>query len=296
MNNLFIVGVGRSGTSLLQSMMDSHSQVTFLPETQFVRSFLRNSDSKTLQSKEEIQKIIRQGTIGERIPEAKLDMIFASMEEKTSFKTFYNCLLGMNEDVAKLEYYGDKDPRLLDYIEVIAKNFPSARILHIYRDPRDIVLSKTKADWSKSRSFWVHAMIGQAQISNGRKKGKQYFGDNFIELKYEELIDHPEEILKMICNKLGLEFEKQMLDYQRSSKRLVSTDELQWKKETLKPLMRNNVEKWRNGFSGIKIWVIENLTPEWFDQLNYKRSNTGLSSWMFRPLVALLNTLYTFRL
>ena len=296
MNNLFIVGVGRSGTSLLQSMMDSHSRISFLPETQFVRTYLRNSEGGSLIDKGEIERVISQGKIAERIPDSRIEASLEKLDERSTFKTFYEQLLKANGESAELSYYGDKDPRLLDYIETIARNFPKARVLHIYRDPRDIVLSKIKADWSKSRSYWMHAIIGQAQITNGRKKGKEYFGDNFIELQYEELINYPERTLKQICEKLEIEFEDQMLEYQNSSKRLVSTNELQWKKETFKPLIKENVEKWRRELSGFKIWVIENLSPTWFGSLNYKRSEMGLLSWAFRPVTFFLSLLYRSRL
>ena len=37
---IFIVGVGRSGTSLLQAMLNAHSKITFTPETHFIKSYL----------------------------------------------------------------------------------------------------------------------------------------------------------------------------------------------------------------------------------------------------------------
>ena len=39
-NYVFILGIGRSGTSLLQSMLDSHSKIKFLKENQFLRKVL----------------------------------------------------------------------------------------------------------------------------------------------------------------------------------------------------------------------------------------------------------------
>ena len=40
---IFIVGVGRSGTSLLHSILNAHSEVTFIPEINFIRRFLSSS-------------------------------------------------------------------------------------------------------------------------------------------------------------------------------------------------------------------------------------------------------------
>ena len=40
MRNLLIVGVGRSGTSLLQSMLAAHSGIVMMPETSFIRRYL----------------------------------------------------------------------------------------------------------------------------------------------------------------------------------------------------------------------------------------------------------------
>ena len=40
---IFIIGVGRSGTSLLQSMLNSHSKIAFTPETHFIRSYMSSN-------------------------------------------------------------------------------------------------------------------------------------------------------------------------------------------------------------------------------------------------------------
>ena len=54
MEKIFIVGVGRSGTSLLQSMLNTHSKMSFIPETHFLRKYVFKSsvvvDEKNIDS------------------------------------------------------------------------------------------------------------------------------------------------------------------------------------------------------------------------------------------------------
>src|SRR5690606_3287517 len=81
---------------------------------------------------------------------------------------------------------GDKDPRNLDFIKSINESFPDARIIHIIRDPRDVVLSRTKADWSKSWPFFMHPAMYNTQIVRGRSLAKELLNERYFELFYED--------------------------------------------------------------------------------------------------------------
>ena len=58
------------------------------------------------------------------------------------------------------EIIGDKDPKIIENIEVLNYFFPNSKIIHIIRDPRDVVLSRTKAKWSKN----IHILCIQSYI------------------------------------------------------------------------------------------------------------------------------------
>ena len=221
---VFIVGVGRSGTSLLQSMLHAHPKVCFVPEFNFIRRFLatdelqkswahyRDSVATRLVSDELIARL---GLGEERIRD-----ILNTLGKQFSASDLYLQLL-KNAAVASkghVMWIGDKDPRSVEYLPVLHHFFPEARVLHIIRDPRDVLSSKKKAGWSKDHSPLRHIFANRVQLKMGRRQGPQLFGPAYLEFAYEELIGDPAAVLDRICRLLGIEFNTSMLDFPKNSR------------------------------------------------------------------------------
>lgn len=271
---IFIVGVGRSGTSLLQSMLNAHSTITCLPETQFFRQYVVSSkQSKKLaqQDQASLKTIIQKDKRFSRL-QIPVEELFENAKHKNTFFDVYQEILKIYLNKHQAKFVVDKDPKNLEELTTIENYFPDAIILHIYRDPRDVVLSKTKAKWSSNRPYWLHALIGEMQLSNGRGMGEKMFNNNFIEIKYENLISDPQAQLEIVCDALELDFEESMLNFETAAKVLVASSEMQWKKETLGPLLSNNMEKWKKGFSTSRISAIELCSPHAFTNFDYQPS------------------------
>lgn len=268
---IFIIGVGRSGTSLLQSMLNAHKNICFLPETQYLRKYAFNRSQRAK---------IENGTAASFIELLKKDSRFNRLEispqeivssnEMVSVVRVYTNLISLYLDRKGKQLPGDKDPRNLDYIEKIKVLFPGARIIHIIRDPRDVVLSRTKAGWSKHWPFVFHSFIYNAQLVRGRKCSLRLFSKTYIEIFYEDLINDAGKELKEVCAFFGLDYDPSMLAYQQSARELVSESEMQWKKETLGPLLSNNKEKWKTAFSNYQITMIERICAPALKDLPYE--------------------------
>ena len=251
---IFVCGVGRSGTSLVQSMIGSHPEIVFPPETAFIRRYIatgllnkifRNggldavnnrlsSDSRVSRLQMEINKVL---------------LPFLNKEQEFTDIAFYNLLLYQYAESIGRKKVGDKDPRLVEYLPLINRHWPNAYIIHMIRDPRDVLVSKKKAEWSKGRHWIAHVFANRVQIRMGRKEGRRLFGERYKEVIYEELISDPNNVLKEICEWLGISFEQEMLRFSTTSKQLVQEFEMPWKKETLGPLLSGNSDKWKKGLS-----------------------------------------------
>lgn len=272
-NIIFIVGVGRSGTSLLQSILNAHAEIAFLPETQFFRNYVASKQAVTADLT--TFKTILKADISFQRARIDTDDLLVDFSQDT-FTTIeaYKSLLTKYLSRKNKTIVGDKDPRNIDYLPILHQHFPEAKIIHIYRDPRDVVLSKTKAAWSAHRPFWLHAIIGQHQLNRGRKIGKMLYGERFFfEIKYENLIRQPEQTIQGLCVYLNVEYQSQMMDFARSSKELVDEKEMSWKKETFKPIQKNNSGKWKDKFTPKQIQYIEAVSNEAFNHLEYEKVN-----------------------
>ena len=282
---VFIVGVGRSGTSLLMTLLNGHSKIAFTPETHFFRLYIANEETRKEIEKEGVdyfKSILETDKYFSRL-NISMEAAFEPYDNGNqvfNLIDFYKRLLQLYLERKNKNFIGDKDPRYLDFLAEIKQEFPNAKVIQIYRDPRDVILSKTKAEWSAHRPYWVNAIISQVQLRRGRKMALQLFGKNYYELSYESLLSQPENTLTKLLSFVGVEFEPEILDLNKSAKELVDESEMQWKDNTLKPLIgQKNIEKWRKKLSPEQIRCTEIICKDWFSYLGYEHSKVKIG-WL----------------
>lgn len=241
---LTIVGVGRSGTSLLMSMLNAHPEVMFPPEFHFINQHLARRPQATLS---EAATRLRSDARFARLDMTVDDAIrpFTNQQLPFSMPALYREILFQYGRRGNGRVIGDKAPKYVEYLPVIHLIFPNAKIIHLIRDPRDVYLSRKKAAWSANRPDLLQLLAYRAQYDLGRRLGPQLFGEYYLEVQYEQLLTQPVKTLRLICDKLQIPFIQQMLDFSDSARQLVAKDELSWKQETIGPLLTNNMNKWQ---------------------------------------------------
>jgi hypothetical protein len=299
---IFVLGVGRSGTSLLQSMLCSHPYISFPPETHFFRKYVA---SKRYRSKleedgpEAFIELLAHDSDYSRISIDPDDLMLGYVGGEKIFllKNVYIDMLSMYATNHGKVVIGDKDPRNLDYLEEIKLHYPDALILHIIRDPRDVILSRTKANWSKSMPFILHPLICQAQLKCNQPLGGKLFSSNYIEVHYEDLITRPPEVLNEVCQKIGINYDSAMLTFSESAKTLVSKSEMQWKSETLGPILGNNLGKWKKSLSATRIFLSESICLyafETYPNLYHRSKIRNSYKWkIFRFSLKIISIVFT---
>lgn len=274
----FIVGVGRSGTSLLQSILTSHSMIAIPPETGFVR--------ENILSKEKKESTDLEGYLNNNPKLKRIEKIFHGKKQK-AYQTdidFYRYFLKKYLSSQKKFIIGDKDPRLIEFIAATIKLFPDSKFIHLIRDPRDVLLSKKKAAWSKDKPSWYHIFANYVQLKMGELQGRQLSEDKFLSIRYEDLLNAPEDTVAKVCYFLNTDFEKSMLSFQDKARELVSEDEKQWKKETMGPLLKDNMGKWKGNLAPWEIALTEKLCNHAFDRERYAYSNTFIKLTKFQKV------------
>jgi hypothetical protein len=170
---------------------------------------------------------------------------------------------------------GDKSPKNIEYLPLINRIFPAAKVIHLIRDPRDVFLSRTKAKWSAGRSRLAQVLAYRAQFDLARRIGPQLFGESYLEVHYEEILSNPEAELGRICDLLGVPFDAKMLDREESARTHVFREELEWKQTVLGPLLTENRDKWRNELSLRDVAFIEDSCITSFDDGSYAPATQG---------------------
>ncbi len=209
----FIVGVGRSGTTLLRLMLDSHSRLSIPAETGFIPELL---DQKTDLSKQEFIDIISgspnwpdialsKGKVEEALKKIKP---FTIPEGIRAVYKVYALQHGK-------AFFGDKTPGYCLYIDQIQKILPEARFIHIIRDGRDVALSVRPLWFSPSKEIAGIAADWSDRIQKTRALSKQC--NHYLEVMYESLVADPENEIRKILNFIDLPYEKQVLDYYKNT-------------------------------------------------------------------------------
>jgi len=219
---LFVVGCGRSGTTLLRMMLNMHPELAIPEESHvlyqvarlrsigrwpktsspdFGERFLAHVESSPFMANWELEP----GALRKRI-------------ESKAARGFGQLLLCMYEEYlakAGKPRWGDKTPMHVQYMWIIRRFFPTARFVHVLRDPRDVAQSVAAKPWgprhlNHAGHYWKWLVL--SGMISGRMLGPRHY----LEIRFEDLVREPESILRKITEFAGLEYTDQLLQYHQS--------------------------------------------------------------------------------
>lgn len=209
----FIVGVERSGTTLLRLMLDSHPDLAIPFETHFLHRLVAAPPGLTAAGFLDLVTASPSWpNLG--VPQDRLATALAMLSPFSAAegaRAFYRLAAARSGKPR----WGDKTPPYLRCMPAIARLLPEARFVHLIRDGRDAALS--------SRGLWfglgddprAAARAWMAQIVQARNDARLL--PHYLEVRYEDLVLDPEATLTRICGFLDLPFDAAMLDYHRTA-------------------------------------------------------------------------------
>ena len=221
---IFIVGLPRTGTTLTERIVSSHSQVGSLGETQFLQMLLRK-ESGVRSIENMIPEMIRSV--------AKKDMALISK----------GYLDAVNYRVGDEPMFIDKLPFNFLFLGFIARAWPDARIIHLVRNPMDSCFSMYKQvfTWAYKFSYSLDG-LGRYFVAYDRlrKHWQEVLKDRLIEVEYESLVTDPEGQIRTLLDRLGLDFEQACLDFDRNKTPSTTASSVQVREK----VHRGSVNKW----------------------------------------------------
>jgi hypothetical protein len=248
-------------------MLAAHQVVAYMPETSFFRRYVATGILVDLYASGGDAAVVRRLSEDEAFARSELDAVIlvqravelGGLLDAAIYHQVIRAQYG-----SSVAWVGDKDPRLIEFLPLVASYFKDATVINIIRDPRDVLLSKKKAAWSSRGHVWKHIFANRVQLKLGHFWGPRLFGANYHEIVYEELIASPSEALSRLCDRIGLPYDEAMLDFGNAAKKLVSQSELSWKKETFGPILTENTGKWKAGLAQREIALTDLCCKEAF--------------------------------
>ena len=218
-----IVGAPRSGTTLLRFILDAHPNLAIPPETGFLAlgpQFKGPSDSIR---NEFFETLVRFPPNAPAWPDFQIqkEIFWAKLREIEPFTISdgYRAFYRLYAARFGKDRWGDKTPVHCFGMKAIEEVLPEAHFLHIIRDGRDVCLSLRQMWFSPGWEVETQARQWCSFVSTACEQGAQC--QRYIEIKYEDLVLKPRQIVQSVCAFLHIGYDEGMLEYHlRAANRL----------------------------------------------------------------------------
>jgi len=214
---LLLLGVRRSGTTLLRVMLDRHSQLAVPDESYFVPQLARRHRG-AVDPAAFLDDLRRLPTLREWgvSPDHVAPRLRAGMSVGEAIGAVYATYAAGRGK----ERWGDKTPMYMEHLPLLERLWPDARYVHLIRDGRDAAASflsmpegLVTRTWAHPRSAADFACQWHREVRAARGLGGRVGPARYLELRYEELVRRPDDELRRICELASLPYEDAMLDY-----------------------------------------------------------------------------------
>ena len=276
----FIVGVHRSGTTLLRYLLSSHSRLYIPPESDFIPYFFGRDPHEQL-AEERIAKIIDIIFTRYRFkddwqgPRPEVRNLLGNLHHSTP-AGFLNALYGAYARQNGAERWGDKTPIYASYIDVLYAIFPDAKFIHIIRDPFDAAISlldKYEQD-EMHIDIYFAARNWVRRIQAVRASQRKLPPSNYYELRYENLVQHTEQETRRVCEFLGEAYEPGMIQQHRLAQQEIPPDS-HFFANVREPVFTSSIGRGRRNLSTPDQRVIRQIAGPLSKELGYPLPDLG---------------------
>ncbi len=214
---LIVLGVRRSGTTLLRVMLDRNPALAVPDESYFVPQLARRHRG-TVDPASFIDDLRRLPTLAEwRLsPDAVGERLRPGMTTGAAIAAVFEAYAAERGKPR----WGDKTPLYMQHLPLLERLFPGARFVHLIRDGRDAALSFLSVPegimtegWGNPRDAAGFASQWATEVRTARALGDRVGAGRYLELRYEALVADPAAALRRTCSFAALDYDEVMLGY-----------------------------------------------------------------------------------
>jgi len=282
----FVVGLTRSGTTLLRMMLDSHRELTIPPETHFVPDLIKaaRDGGRTDAMLAALTENRTWGDFGIDAEEMRrrFDQVAAG-DSAAAVRAFFDAYAARQGKAR----WGDKTPAYMLAVQRIGRALPESRFIHLIRDGRDVALSQRSRALNEQPPPAEQAARWVKRIHKSREQALSLKGPRYVEARYEDLVRDPETTLRRICEFIDLDWDPGVMSYhERAAERLTemagelraegthAQQEAGYRIEnhapTTKPPDPSKLDKWKREMSPEDVAAYEAVAGDLLSELGYE--------------------------
>lgn len=270
---IFIVGMPRSGTTLLTAILSAHPRIAISPESHFLTYWMptyRHLEFNKTKDFQQFWQILSQSqrfSYFDIAPDKTLANILAKGTPSPA-----TIFAGWIETYAECRHkprWGEKTPLHYQHLAQLLDWFPNAQALWILRDPRAVTASLLTMPWA---SNYVHIHAEQWQQST-RLYEQRWQTDPRVKLvRYEDLVDHTDHTLAGIFKFLNEDYPEGLLA-QRSTQSVPTVNREGWAldhlNQTLQPVDSTAINRWQQQLWPAHVAIVNSLTNKLQQRYGY---------------------------
>jgi len=237
---IFIVGLPRSGTTLLEQILSAHQQVFGAGELDFLRQIIN-------------QYFVQD----DQLLTQKINELQLSNNNRINDK-YFNYLENLNNNSIVTI---DKGPQNFIWIGFIKLFFQNAKVIHSKRNSRDTFLSNYKNNFASKDMDWTYEPSEIIKYFNfyydHMSFWKKMCGDFIYDVDYENIVNNSEVEIKKLLNFCELDWDENCLKHHQSNETIIKTVSAY---QARKPIYKTSIDSNKHYLKSLK---------KYFKQLNY---------------------------
>lgn len=282
---VFIVGMPRSGTTLMRGAVEAYPEIAIAPETHFLNFWVPRSGKTELESRGDFDHFWA-AFVGSRqfeqlgLPPAEVrDTILSA--GRPSFRTVFATVLRAYAEKAGKRRWGEKTPLHHLHIGRLLEWFPDGRIIYMLRDPRAVVASLQDAPWA-APGLELHACRWRDSV---RVLAHWESDPRVCVVFYEALVTEPAAAMRKVGECLGERFDPALLTRRQVESGHGVAAYGGWAREHFGaasgPIRSDSISRWQERLTPRQVAIVEYLTQTQMRRVGYQpvTAGPGMEAW-----------------
>lgn len=280
---IFIIGTGRSGTTLLRQMLNAHPRIHITHEASFY-SYARHAPAHTTAT-EWLERYFETYSFAwMRLDPQRVRRSLPRTLPMERVSEAYRVLMREKAALLGKPRYGEKNPLDTHNLAQILQDYKDPRIVFITRDPRPTVLSFNRMPFGTS-SMLLNTLLCRTQFDHV----KPYL-DRMLEIRLEDLTADPRTTLAGVLRYIGEPWDDAVLDHVHNS-RTDDVPPLPWFVGATREQPSRETSSGRDAADPAWIRIIEDLNRGTMERYGYARAKLAHEPTFWQKTAALLRDL-----